>query len=430
MQTQDTGLTTQDDAQTPATGQGPTQQGWRAAIEPWKQAALATLPVFLLTRLVFLLLTYFGAVLFTVPNYSPHALSSHDILYSWYRWDVIRYATIAEKGYVSLEYAAFFPLLPLVERIVSIPLLHNVYLAGMLISNLAFFGTLVVLYRFVATEFDRETAKRTALYLSIFPTALFFFAAYNESLFLFFTLLFFYTVRRRSWWLAGLFGAVTTLTRSIGLFLALIFLYEFARQVLPDMPGTWKDKQYRNTFKQLSGLLAILFIPLGLVVYAYYLSQRLNDPLAFLHAQVYWREGLHGPWYAPFVAIKSIFTLSPFTFAIPHDFIELTMLGLFLTLMVLCFVGPERFSASQWSLPIFGLLALLYALIFPGAPGPHGIPYDPMPSMERFVLEIFAGFILLARLGRRSWFHQIYLLVALPMLAFFVLQFITGHWTI
>jgi hypothetical protein len=51
--------------------------------------------------------------------------------------------------------------------------------------------------------------------------------------------------------------------------------------------------------------------------------------------------------------------------------------------------------------------------------------------MERFVLEIFIGFIILARLGeKKQWVHQGYLLISLPMLALLVLQFMTGHWTI
>jgi hypothetical protein len=98
--------------------------------------------------------------------------------------------------------------------------------------------------------------------------------------------------------------------------------------------------------------------------------------------------------------------------------------------MVLCFVGPERLAKSQWTFAVFGLMALLYALLFPGSPGGNGLPYDPMPSMQRFVLEVFAGFIILARFGRRPWFHQGYLLIALPMLTFLVFQFMTGHWTV
>ena len=94
------------------------------------------------------------------------------------------------------------------------------------------------------------------------------------------------------------------------------------------------------------------------------------------------------------------------------------------------FVGPERFKKNQWTFTLFGLMALIYALLFPGSPSPNNIPYDPLPSMQRFVLEVFAGFIVLARYGRRPWFHQSYLMLALPMLAFLVFQFITGHWTI
>jgi len=99
-------------------------------------------------------------------------------------------------------------------------------------------------------------------------------------------------------------------------------------------------------------------------------------------------------------------------------------------LLVLCFFGPERFARSQWVLALFGTLLLFYALLFPASPMAHGGAYDPLASMQRLVLSIFPAFILLGRLGRRAWFHQGYLLLALPMLAFFVLQFITGHWTV
>jgi len=402
----------------------------QAAIRLWWGATLAVLPVFVVTRFVFLILTYFGGVLFFVPNYWPGHRSLYDILYTWYHWDVIRFATIATRGYVGLEYAAFFPLYPTLERTLNGLFGGNVLLAGMVISNVAYLAALVVLYRFVEVEFDNATAQRTTLYLSIFPSALFFFAAYNESLFLFFMLLCFYTLRRGSWWLAGLCGGLATLTRSIGLLLFVIFLCEFARQMLPRLRQAWRDRQPLRSFVLLTGLPASLLIPLGLAIFAYMLNLRFHDPLAFTHAQVHWREGLSPPWTAPLVAIKSIVRLSPFTFAVAHDVIDLTALCLFLVLMVLCFIGPERFACDQWTFALFGLMALIYALLFPGIPGAGGIPYDPLPSMQRFVLEIFAGFIILARLGRRSWFHQTYLLIALPMLALLTLQFLTAHWTV
>ncbi len=407
----------------------PPHQTWRAIGEPWWKATLTVLPTFLVTRFILVLLAYFGGVLFFVPNYWPGKIAFHDIVYDWYHWDAIRFATIATHGYPSLDYAAFFPLFPALAHVFSVVTHRDILESTMFISSVAFLGALIVLYRFVEMEFDRETAKRTALYLSIFPTTFFFFAGYNESLVLFFMLLCFYTLRRGSWWLAGLFGFLATLTRSLGVFMALIFVCEYARQKWPQLQQVWRDKQTKQALRVLVHLPAVLLIPLALGVFAYALDVHFHDPLAFVHAQTSWRQGLSFPLVAPLIAIKDLLTLTPFTFVNPHNIIDLSALVLFAALLVLCFFGPERLDRSQWPLALFGILALVYALLFPGIPSAGGL-YDPMPSMQRLVLEIFVGFIILARLGRRPWVHQTYLLFSLPMLAFLVLQFITGHWTV
>ena len=399
---------------------------WRSRLAPWWRTMLAILPVFLITRLVFLLLTYFGTVLFTVSNYSSQALPLSTVWRGWYRWDVIRFQQIATQGYATFDNTAFFPLYPWLERVLA-ALLHissAIFLAGMLISNVAFFGVLVVLFRLVETEFDHETAQRSTLYLAIFPTAMFFFAAYNESLFLLFLLLSFYALRQRAWWIAGICGGLAALTRSFGLLLLPVFLYEFVRQIFPVLKVAWPAKEYKRCLVLLSGLLPSICIPCGLGIYALYLYYRYHDPLAFSHAETHWHLGPTFPWYAPIVALSAMLHFSPFTFSTTHNVIDLTALVLFATLLLLCFVGPERFYINQWSMLLFAILALAIPLIYPGT------AYNPLPSMERYVLELFPGFILLARLGRHPWFHQAYLLIALPMLAFFTLQFLTGHWTI
>jgi Gpi18-like mannosyltransferase len=452
MQTQEPILATPEQSEIPPVTTA--SQAWRDIVQPWWQATLAILPIFLLTRFVLLLLSYFGGVLFFVPNYWAGQLAFRDVLYTWYHWDAIRFATIATRGYITPEYAAFFPLYPALERSFSLLFHRDILESGMIVSNLALLGTLIVFYRFVEMEFDKDTAKRSVLYLCIFPTAFFFFAAYNESLFLFFMLLCFYCMRRGSWWLAGLFGGLATLTRSIGLFLCIIYLCEFLRQQWPHLRSVVgarfiapvsatnhvSEESTSNNGRDKSGpyvvvrvladLSPIVFIPLGLGVYAYGLSVRFNDPLAFQHAQANWREGLSFPWVGPLVAIKSIWHLSPYTFAIPHDIIELTALSLFLTLLILGMFGPERIARHQWTFLLFGFMALIFALLFPGTPGANNLPYDPMPSMQRLVLEVFVGFIMLARFGRRPWFHQTYLLISLPMMTFLVFQFLTGHWTV
>lgn len=419
----------------------PAVSPWRAMVHAWAYATGAVLPVFLLSRFVFALLTYLGGVLFFVPNYWPGALSLHDVLDTWNRWDTTHYTDIAMHGYTTLSQAAFFPLYPVLERILYSIFHRGILLIGMTISNLAFLGTLIVLYRLVETEFDRPTAYRSALYLAIFPSAMFFFAAYNESLFLFFMLLSIYSMRHGSWWLAGLFGALATLTRSSGLFLALIYCYEFTRQCLVPLYNSWRLRisgphqlartlMTLKTLTTLLNLLPVLFIPLALGLYADALYVRFHDPLAFIHAQASWRSGPTFPWTGLLITMRTIMTQSPFTFVTTHDLIELTAFALFLLLIILCFVGPERLRRDQWMFPLLGLCLLSFPLFFPSVASSGGLPYDPMPSTSRFMLEVFVGFIMLARLGRRSWFHQSYMLLSLPLLAFFIFQFITGHWTV
>src|SRR5271167_624070 len=73
MQVENLSSTTKDidDEQTSATHPTEMQPRWRSMLEPWWNATLAVLPIFIGTRLLFVLLTYFGVVLFTVANYSP-----------------------------------------------------------------------------------------------------------------------------------------------------------------------------------------------------------------------------------------------------------------------------------------------------------------------------------------------------------------------
>lgn len=407
------------------------KQVWRAFLGPWWKATLAILPLFIFTRIAFLLLTYFGGILFFLPNYSTGTVALRDLLYNWNRWDAVRFATIADQGYIRLDYAAFFPLFPALSHLVSVITHRDALLGGMLVSNVAFLGALIVFYHLVETEFDAATAIRSALYLAAFPTALFFFAGYNESLFLLFMLLCIYAMRRGSWWLAGLFGGLATLTRSTGLLLFVVFFFEYFRQRLPHLRVAWQEKNLFHALRALASIPASLFIPLGLGVFAYGLQLHFGDPLAFSHAQVSWREGLQFPWVAPLQSLKYIVKGPLFGFYAPHNILDLTAFVSFLVLMGLALFGPERFARDKWTFILFGLLLLVYSVLFPGIPGSNpAVPYDPLPSMQRFVLEIFPGFIVLARFGRRQWFHQGYLLLALPMLAFLTLQFLTGHWTI
>ncbi|GLV57797.1 hypothetical protein KDH_46320 [Dictyobacter sp. S3.2.2.5] len=400
------------------------QHTWRASLVSWRKAALAALPVFLVTRLLLLVLTYFGGILFNAQGPSSFAFSVQNILYNWYHWDATRNLTIATQGYVDPSYTAFFPLYPTIVHVVSAPLHMDILLAGMIISNLAFFGALTVLYLLIEPEFDASMARRCMLYLAIFPTALFFFTAYNSALFLFLTLLCLYLLRRRSWWLAGCIGGLAALTDLLGICLFIVFLCEFFRQQLPQLRQAEQDRNAK--LRALLPLIAALLIPVGLIVYGYALKKPFHDGLIFLHP----RPGAPriGFLAGPATAIRTLFSGSPYTYAATHALFELLLLLGMIALLIMGFVGREKLARSFWPLQVFGILVIVYALLVPNQPGQPFNQYDPLPAIQYTALLCIPGFLILARLGRYPWVHQAYLLFATPLMAFLAFQMFKVLW--
>ena len=202
----------------------------KAAWLKWYDALKNILPIYIAVHLAFFLLTYLST-LFIVGDFSPKTLRVVTLFNAWNRWDSGHFTYIAIHGYDVAWRTAFFPLFPLLKGIPSL-LIKNLdpFITGLIVSNLADLVILTVLYRLVQEDFDRNQAYRTVLYLSVFPTAFFFAAAYTESVFLCLILLSFYYMRQSHWWLAGLFGFLASLTRSAGIILLLPFLYEYLRQ--------------------------------------------------------------------------------------------------------------------------------------------------------------------------------------------------------
>jgi len=112
---------------------------------------------------------------------------NHDLGYAldvWARWDSGWFLRIAQDGYATESSAAFFPLYPTLAGGLGRVLLGHYVLAGVVVSLAAAFGAFVLLHRLAEDRLGAEGARRTVLYLALFPTALFLQAVYSESLFL------------------------------------------------------------------------------------------------------------------------------------------------------------------------------------------------------------------------------------------------------
>ncbi len=382
--------------------------------QKWSQAILSILPVYIAVHIGFFLTTCLS-YLFTHKDFDGTWVPFRALPEAWHHWDTGYYMVIARFGYQKAEQTAFFPLYGLLERALMPITRNNPLVAGLLISDVAGFFLLIVLYQLIREDFDDVRANRAVLYLSLFPTAFFLAAGYNEALFLCLAVLSFYNMRHGQWWLAGLFGFFATLTRSAGIFLLFPFCYEYLRQ--------HEFNLRRIRFDIVSGGLIVA----GIGVYALYCYYRFHDFLAFSHAQTHWNHLFEPPWYGILGSLKAISESGGLIgFQSIRNLLDLVPDLMMLGLIILIFVGPWKFPRSLWSYGIYAAVVYLFLQLFPIG----GTGLFPLQSVGRYLLELFPAFIVLAAFGKSRMFNMNYLVISGALLFFLLTQFLTGHWVL
>ena len=373
--------------------------------------------LFIATRLALVSITYVGYILLTAPKYSITPVDSLALLSTWNHWDAANYTRIAQYGYQTRFDLAFFPLFPFLITCISHVLGNWSYLlVGTLLSNGALLGVLFLLYKLAAQAIGEgaigeQIARRTVLYLCIFPTAFFFFAAYNESLFLLFLLGAFLALRQQRWWLAGLLGLFAALTRSAGILFVIPYLYE-----------VWDTRHTAPTLtKKLQRLLPVAFIPTGTLIYSIYCWITTGNPLTFVTIQDHSGRHLTWPWVGLWQAITALLFAQPFGSA--NQAHLLLDLGATLGFLVLTILGWRRLPTSY---SLWTAVLLLYILLEPALDKP-----DILLSNQRFVLEMFPAFITMAILGvHHPRLHQALLVLFPALLATLSILFIMNRWLV
>jgi len=369
--------------------------------------------LFVTTRLILVMVTYVAYILLTASKYSSAPVNTLALLASWNHWDAANYVRIAQFGYQTPYDVAFFPLFPLLIAAIAHILGNWSYLlVGTLISNGTLLGALFVLYQLAADAGGDLVGRRTLLYLCIFPTAFFFFAPYNEPLFLLLSTSIFLALRRQRWWLAGLFGFLASLTRSPGILLVVPFIAEL-----------WlsRDSITASRQKMLLRVLPVLLIPLGTLLYAIYCWHISGNPLDFVAVQSHWGRHTTWPWQGIFLSLASIFWYQPFgSFSEVHNVLDLSATIAFITLAIL---GRNKLRASY---SIWLAVLLIFILISPAV-----ATNDPLESNQRFILEMFPAFITLAMIGiKHPRLHQGIMLVFPTLLATLSILFIMNRWIV
>jgi hypothetical protein len=284
-------------------------------------------------------------------------------------WDGRWYRTVAESGYLlqpgRQSDPAFFPLYPLLLRAVH-GLGPSYLTAGLVLSQLGFLAALVAFEVLTRQLFNPAFARRTVVYIALFPMGFVFSMTYPESIVLCAIALAAVAALRGRWIAVAILMGLGSLARPEMVFVSIPLLALALRERAPQKRGL------------AFGAVIAPFAALG--SFALYLGVTLHDPLAWTHAERAW-----GRQFTPLGLITAIRTLPNAVGGNPWVLRDVACLLVYIALLWAALrTGTPRtwivagaivailpiFSGSFNSIGRFGLLApaVFWGLAALGAP--------------------------------------------------------------
>lgn len=235
---------------------------------------------FALSYLATKLIPYSG--IFSYPETIDN-LPYPDFLKRLASFDGAHYLKIAQDGY-ERNSPAFFPLYPILTRLLSQLIGTSFFLSSIIITFLSFTYFLYFLNKLLQKLGLSQADKKWVQILTLtFPTSFFFIASYTESLFMMLmsmSLYFLAASKRVPLLISGFF---LPLTRFVGLFLIIPIYLISLKECL-----TLSKKNYRLIVKNLfrkALSFNILTVVLGFITYSTFLYIYKDDALAFFNSQ-------------------------------------------------------------------------------------------------------------------------------------------------
>lgn len=190
---------------------------------------------------------------------------------------------------------AFFPVYPIVIRLIHNILPIEIYILGSIISTLFFCGALVLAYLYIVeTRNDKNAGVFFILLMSFGVYSFYFSILYTESLYIFLLILTLYLLQKDKYILMGISGALLSGTRNMGVMLVFAVFAHYTAIYFKSEKRSVKG-YFIEALKDYKLILGTMLIPLGLFLYMYYLWKLTGDPLAFAHIQVAWDRTFADP---------------------------------------------------------------------------------------------------------------------------------------
>jgi hypothetical protein len=323
-------------------------------------------------------------------------------------WDSGWYFDIASRGYyysaTGESSVAFFPLYPMTMRMLAWPFGSSdaaIWSAGVGISMTCFLAGLLVLHDLTMRLLgDRDVARRTVLYLSVFPFSFFLSRVYPSGLFLLLTVLAISLAVRSRWGWAGVCGALATLTRPQGILILVPLALMAAR-------GGGRDAVFR-----LARLAPVPLAFLGFHVYIGFLS---GEPLAWSSSEDHWDYSIgNPPWEQLLGLLSNLEQYGPYAYFTSSDLAPYQLFHGVIALFLLACV-PTVFTRLGGPLGCYVLASLLVPL-----------SGNALSGIGRYGAVLFPVFMMLATIKSRR-VHEALLIIWSLFLALFVGLFVTWH---
>ena len=318
----------------------------------------------------------------------------------WNRWDSVNYLKLAEFGYSATgetkTLLGFYPLYPWLIRIVALGT-GKYLISAFVISTVTSIAAGILFRRLLLLDYSEQLAERAVCFLFIFPTSYFLHIGYSESLFLVLVLGAFLAARSGRWWLAGVLGALSCMTRAMGpILIPALALEAF--------------QQYRKTRRWQWQWLWIALIGFGLVGYLVLNVHVTGDPFSFLAIRrQYFFSSPAWPWLGIGGKIEAMNLSTTDGEMVANQEVFFILLGLVCAIVSWIKLRP---SYAMW---VTGNWLLSTSLAFV-----LGVP--------RYTLLMFPIFILFAQLASRFLWRIILAVWSLMFLALFAAQFVRGRW--
>ena len=341
---------------------------------------LKALAIYLCSRLVVFLGVVFGKAHIALGSdtWVGGAQWYHRLL----RWDSEWYKIIASEGYKYngdpglTQTVVFYPLYPALSRLVSEIFRVDLVDSMLLVANLAAVAAILLLFKLVRERFDDRTALATVAMISFFPSSIFLSAGYTEPLALLLMVSFFLAVARERFFAAAMFAGLAVATRSTGIVLFPVLLWEL-----------WRCRSPRRFL--IEAVPLSITATSGLWLYMIYLGFAFHRPMAFSEGQAAFHENT-----TMSARLVSALMLEPFG---KIDLTDLSPAGLdqWFTLIFIALIVYSWFAGVSRGMTLFAamLLALPYLTLCGGPAG--------FTSMARFNIVSFPLFVVMALLTER-----------------------------